>query len=88
MDIFSKHKIPSTLVGEVVDSARDWATSHGLVMKNKDNPTLCKHAPFVLFPSPFPSYLYNEAFQVQKDFQTLFHRASLDHDFIKDSLKR
>ena len=88
LDIFAKHKIPPTLLSEVVESAKDWATSNGLVMKFKDNPTLSKHAPFVLFPSPFPTYLYNEAFQVQKDFQTLFHRASLDHEFIKDSLKR
>jgi len=87
LDIFAKHKIPPTLLNEVVESAKDWAISHGLVMKFKENPTLSKHAPFVLFPSPFPTYLYNEAFQVQKDFQTLFHRASLDHEFIKDSLK-
>jgi len=88
MDIYAKHGLPPSKIEEVTSSARDWATSHGVVMRNKSNPSLNQHAPFTLFPSPFPAYLHREAFQVQKDFQTLFHRASLDHEFIESSLKR
>ena len=88
MDIYAKHGLSAAKIEEVATSARDWATAHGVVMRNKSNITLNQHAPFALFPSPFPAYLHKEAFQVQKDFQTLFHRASLDHEFIESSLKR
>ena len=38
---------------EFVDAAQDYANTHGLVMRNRENPKLTNFAPFVLFPSPF-----------------------------------
>jgi len=67
--------------------AQDYASTHGILMRNNQNKKLTNHAPFMLFPSPFPKYLYDEAMKVQTDFQLLVHLASLDHDFIEESLK-
>lgn len=88
MDIYDNINFSQTELERCTDNAKDWAICHGIVMKNKENTSLVKHAPFTLFPSPFPMYLYEEAMKVQSDFQRLIHRASLDHQFIKDSLKR
>lgn len=87
MDIYGKHSIPPSVFKEVTCQAKVWAGSNGVQMRDKENPCLSKHAPFTLFPSCFPKYLYDEAFKVQTDFQNLFHQVSLDHDFIRDSLK-
>ena len=88
MDIYKNHSIPAATFKEVANLAKIWAGSNGLMMRNRGDPNLSKHAPFTLFPSVFPNYLYEEAFKVQSDFQTLFHKVSLDNDFIRDSLKR
>ena len=88
MDVYDNIRLSPNDIEKCADSAKDWAVCHGIVMKNRENTSLLKHAPFTLFPSPFPSNLYEEAMQVQLDFQRLIHRASLDHQFIEDSLKR
>ena len=68
---------------------KTFMTLHGAVMRNrKVDPKFPSHAPFMLFPTPFPTYLYKEVTDVQKDFQLLFRRASDDPEFIKDALKR
>ena len=40
------------------------------------------HAPFTLFPSPFPREAFEEAKRVQQDFNLLVHKVSLDHEYL------
>ena len=88
MDIYENLELQEADILHFADDAQDWMSTHGVVMRNGDYKHLINFAPFMLFPTPFPRYLYDEAMSAQKDFQTLFHLASLDHSFIEDSLKR
>lgn len=87
MDIYGHINLEPSVIKYVTCTAKDWALSHGIVMKNQQNESVANHAPFTLFPTPFPPYLYSEAMDIQKDFQLLFYRASQDFEFIKESLK-
>ena len=77
-------------LNNLVEEGRDFAASHGIVMlaKNTDNPNIMNHAPFTLLPSPFPKYLFEEAKEVQKDFNILTHKIGQDFDYLKSSLER
>ena len=88
MDIYDKLNIQEADILAFADAAQDWLSTHGAVTRNADHKRLMNFVPFMLFPTPFPRYLYDEAMLLQKDFQTLSHLASLDHSFIEDSLKR
>lgn len=88
MEMYKNTKLNEDYITQIAQDATDWATIHGIVMRNGKHKHLTNFAPFMLFPTPFPTYLYDEAMMVQKDFHTLVHRASLDHEFIHGSLKR
>ena len=88
MDAYKCLNLSETGIDTLSDEATDWANTHGIVMRNRKNLDLINFAPFTLFPSPFPEYLYKEAFDVHKSFQTLMHKCSSDHDFLESSLKR
>jgi len=87
MDAYKCLNLSETCIDTLSDEATDWANTHGIVMRNRKNLDLINFAPFTLFPSPFPEYLYKEAFDVHKSFQTLMHKCSSDHDFLELSLK-
>ncbi|XP_057291485.1 glutathione synthetase-like [Hydractinia symbiolongicarpus] len=87
MEMYKNTKLNKDDITQIAQDATDWATIHGIVMRNGKHKHLTNFAPFMLFPTPFPTYLYDEAMMVQKDFHTLVHRASLDHEFIHSSLK-
>ena len=88
MDIYSNLDFNDDEINELADAAKDWVILHGMIMRNNNDRKLLNFAPFMLFPSPFPKYLYEEAFSVQADLQELVYKASLDHEFIHDALKR
>lgn len=87
MDVYDNLKLDEADLLKFSTDAQDWAQANGIVMRNREQPQLLNFAPFMLFPTPFPKYLYDEAMLVQKDFQTLAHLASLDSKFIEESLK-
>ena len=88
MDMYRNIKLSNDEISSLANYAKDYANTNGIVMRNSEYKHLTNFAPFMLFPSPFPKYLYEEAMLVQKDFHELVYKASLDHDFIEDSLKR
>ena len=88
MDIYKYVNLEEKIIDTLSDEATDWASTHGIVMRNRKNLDLINFAPFTLFPSPLPEYLYKEALDVHKSFQTLMHRCSTDSDFLESSLKR
>ena len=87
MDVYEHLNLGEEDIHQFAEESTDWSFTHGIVMRNNEHQDLANFVPHMLFPSPFPKYLYEEAMLVQKDFQTLYHRASLDHEFLKDSLK-
>jgi len=69
--------------------ATDWAVTHGLVMRapkteSESTGPLFTHAPFALYPSPFPRDCFNFAKLIQTDFNLLVHRISRDHTFLSE----
>ncbi len=88
MNKYEDLNLTEDFLSNIGDEATDWANINGVVMKNAAQPRLNNFAPFTLFPSPFPQYLYQEAFEVEKHFHTLMQKASEDHDFLEKSLKR
>lgn len=86
MDIYSNLGFSASYIARLRKEATDHASTHGLVMRSRDDDNLMTVAPFTLLPSPYPAYLYHEAWLVQTDFQTLAHRASRDRTFIQDCL--
>lgn len=84
---FSIEKFNEKEVKELAKRAADYAIGNGIVMKSRKSPENFDHAPFMLFPTPYPRRLFDQAKMVQKDFNLLVHKVSLDHDFLKESLQ-
>ncbi|KAJ1971287.1 Glutathione synthetase [Dimargaris xerosporica] len=80
-------------------TAVDWALAHGLVMKPAAVPTSApstdvvnqgghaQHAPFALFPTPFPKACFDQAVGLQPALNCLFDRISRDYDFLAQCMK-
>lgn len=70
--------------------ASDWSLSHGLVLRPPAAPnstpstTASIHAPYSLFPSPFPRKLFEEAKRLQVLYNTLYSHVSVDNDFLEE----
>ena len=56
--------------------------------KKPSSPDAVVHAPFTLFPSPVPRWLYEQACTVQTDLNLLMHRVANDPQFLEDCLQR
>lgn len=62
----------------------DWALAHGLcVTAPKQMPPNTTHAPFALYPSPFPKSCYDKAQKLQPIYNSLVHSVSQNHKFLK-----
>ena len=74
----------------LVDDAKDFAFTRGMVMKARDGVPF-SHAvtciPFALLPSPFPKEQYEFVYQLQKDMNTIYYRATNDFEFLRECLK-
>ena len=88
--IQQERNISKEKVVKLVEQARDFAVTNGILMipKNAPSPNVFSHAPFTLFASPFPKTLFKEGFEVQKDFNVLVDKISKDHEFLRSSLAR
>uniref|UniRef100_A0A914WBA4 Glutathione synthetase n=1 Tax=Plectus sambesii TaxID=2011161 RepID=A0A914WBA4_9BILA len=81
--------LDAALLDRLVSDSKDWAQSHGLVMRtreHKDKSDICQTAPFALLPSSFPRSLYEQAVNVEEDMNLLYFLVSWDYEFIKESL--
>ncbi|KAJ1969327.1 Glutathione synthetase [Dispira parvispora] len=85
-------------VQAAADQAVDWALTHGLCMKPalpkattsaelQQGTGLATHAPFALFPSPFPSDCFQHALTIQPYLNQLFHAIANDHAFLEEHLQ-
>lgn len=85
--LYGIDKFSDKEVKELAKKATDYAFGNGIIMKSRKVPDSIEHAPFMLFPTPLPRKLFDQAKAVQKDFNILVHKVSLDHDFLKESLQ-
>ena len=53
-----------------------------------DDPEAVKHAPFTLFPSLVPESCFEDAKNVQKFYDMLYHNIAHDHDFLKTCFEK
>lgn len=70
---------PSGAQVEIV-SVKDNNTQE--ITEGQMNASIAMHAPFALFPSPFPKLAYTKALQLQPHFNQLVHAVSEDHAFL------
>ncbi|KND01668.1 glutathione synthetase [Spizellomyces punctatus DAOM BR117] len=78
---------------ELKDHAVDWALAHGFVVRpppssvgNQTIPVVT-HAPFALFPSPFPRRCYEQALKLQPLFNALVESVANDDLFLRETLE-
>uniref|UniRef100_A0A0N5AEN1 Glutathione synthetase n=1 Tax=Syphacia muris TaxID=451379 RepID=A0A0N5AEN1_9BILA len=77
--------ISKTCLNNLVEDAVDWAHAVGMIMRTSehvDTSDICQMAPFTLFPSPFPRFLFEQAMGVQEAMNLLYFRVSWDYDFL------
>ncbi|XP_009335641.2 glutathione synthetase, chloroplastic [Pyrus x bretschneideri] len=89
------HGIDEGLVEKMVYDALVWSSLHGLLVGDKSVQRSGKvpgvgmvHAPFALFPMPFPESHWKQAYELAPIFNELVDRVSLDAKFLQDSLSR
>lgn len=77
---------------ELLHQARDYALSHAIVYRppltseessSASFETSVIHAPFALYPSPFPRQLFDLATDIQLTYSELYARISTDFDFLE-----
>ncbi|CAO3701095.1 hypothetical protein CU097_013523 [Rhizopus azygosporus] len=85
-------KLSTEILDEVLLSAIDWALAHGLVIRPSLEKTVHKnnaaviHAPFTLYPTPFPRKEFEKAKALQQPWNTLIHKLSQDDKLIHDTM--
>ncbi|KAI8885878.1 glutathione synthase [Backusella circina FSU 941] len=80
--------IPQAELDIVLPVAIDWALTHGLTIRPpvKDH-AIITHAPFALYPSPFPKEQFEKAKELQVPWNVLIHKMSQDDDLIKETME-
>ncbi|KAJ3276092.1 hypothetical protein HDV01_006262 [Terramyces sp. JEL0728] len=71
--------LPEEKQQELLKLAIDWATANGLIVRSAGT-EMAVHAPFALFPSPFPKQGYELAHKIQPLFNILVDRVAKDKD--------
>lgn len=83
-------ELTSARYSHLLELASDYALSHGLVLRPLAAPnstpstTASIHAPYALFPSPFPKGLFEEARSLQGLYNTLYAKVTLDESFLEE----
>lgn len=83
-------QLTSELNEHILSQASDYSLSHGLVLRPPAAPnsspstTTSIHAPYSLFPSPFPKKLFEEAKSLQIYYNSLYSHVSADDKFLEE----
>lgn len=76
---------------ETINVAIDWAFAHGLVVRPSQggfaNNAAVTHAPFALYPTPFPRKEFEQAKKLQQPWNSLIHKMSNDSDLISETME-
>ena len=78
----------------LLNDAIDWAQAHGLLVRpqqdklaNFANQSVVTHAPFTLYPTPFPRAEFEKAKGLQQPWNTLIHKLSVDDALIAEVMQ-
>ncbi|RDD41221.1 Glutathione synthetase [Trichoplax sp. H2] len=85
------NKLTPSQLSTISPKIRDWCSCHGLLMKSKRNDPhdySFHHLPVTLLPTPIPKILFDQAMQVQMDFNTVFDIITRKTSFLSENLKR
>ncbi|GAA5902808.1 glutathione synthase [Sporobolomyces salmoneus] len=64
--------------------ASDYSLSHGLVLRPLSHSTTTSiHAPYSLYPSPFPRQLFEQALRIQESYNRLYAKITTDDQFLE-----
>jgi glutathione synthase len=94
-------QLPSDELQQLLTHAIDWSLAHGLLMLPAPSQTeqnsisssvkehaLAQHAPFALFPSPYPAQALEQARKLQPLFNRLVYAVSQDWGFMDSIFER
>ncbi|KAI9312645.1 glutathione synthase [Dichotomocladium elegans] len=77
----------------ILTDAIDWALAHGLIVRPTvekqayfHNQSAATHAPFALYPTPFPRSEFEKAKGLQQPWNTLIHKLSTDDALIAETM--
>ncbi|KAI9204173.1 glutathione synthase [Polychytrium aggregatum] len=79
--------LTETQLQELRDHAVDWSLVNGLVLRPALASVNVTHAPFALFPSPFPRAAYEQVVKLQPLFNSLVHAIAQDDKFIREIME-
>lgn len=74
----------------LLELASDYSLSHGLVLRpvalphSSPSTTTAIHAPYALFPSPFPRALFEQAKDLQPLYNALYAHVTVADDFLDE----
>jgi glutathione synthase len=78
---------PQAELDVVLPVAMDWALTHGLTIRPPvEDKAIITHAPFALYPSPFPKLQFEKAKELQLPWNALIHKMSQDDALIKETM--
>lgn len=75
-------------ISTISKKIREWCMCHGLSMESADDAHLFHHLPVTLLPTVIPKELFNQAMQVQSDFNKLFDVIARNDDFLVNTLNK
>lgn len=77
--------VPAEQSSALLALAADYALAHGLVLRPvTPSGQSAIHAPYALFPSPFPRELFYEARDLQPLYNALYAHVTVDAAFLSD----
>lgn len=86
-------QVPSEKLEDILTVAIDWALAHGLIVRPTSDKQVFKnnaavtHAPFALYPTPFPRHEFERAKKLQNPWNTLIHKMSQDDNLISETME-
>ncbi|GAA5986277.1 hypothetical protein JCM11641_004876 [Rhodosporidiobolus odoratus] len=85
--------LPAEQEQSLISLSTDYSLAHGLIVRpfptDSSNPssistTSAIHAPYALYPSPFPRDLFQQAIDLQPLYNALYARVTADDDFLEE----
>ncbi|VDD76870.1 unnamed protein product [Mesocestoides corti] len=70
---------------DLILNFNDFAVLNGILKRSPDGATVTLQ--HTLLPSPYPRFQFEEAVQLQRSFNLLFHHVSMDYDFLESTFK-
>eukprot|EP00357_Protocruzia_adherens_P036357 CAMPEP_0114993958 /NCGR_PEP_ID=MMETSP0216-20121206/12840_1 /TAXON_ID=223996 /ORGANISM="Protocruzia adherens, Strain Boccale" /LENGTH=475 /DNA_ID=CAMNT_0002357701 /DNA_START=76 /DNA_END=1503 /DNA_ORIENTATION=- len=76
----------SALPKPVLDNLILYAIAEGFTVKSKENDFCAMHAPFTVYPTPFPEKVFKNAKDIQQHFNDLYIAVASDREWLHNAL--